>query len=102
MERRISGINIVHVVIVNDFASVSGGAAQVAFAGARGLAERGHRVTFFAAVGPVDAALAKHTNITVHCLEQEDILRDPQRMRALWRGIWNSKAGVVFDELLGY
>jgi glycosyltransferase involved in cell wall biosynthesis len=100
MERRISGINIVHVVIVNDFASVSGGAAQVAFAGARGLAERGHRVTFFAAVGPVDAALAKHTNITVHCLEQEDILRDPQRMRALWRGIWNSKAGVVFDELL--
>ena len=40
-----------HIFVVNDFASLNGGADQVALAGVRGLAARGHRVTFFAPVG---------------------------------------------------
>jgi len=89
-----------HIIIVNDFAFVNGGASQIALAGARGLAERGHRITFFAAVGPVDNALLGHGNIEVHCLGQQDILHDPNRVRAMFRGIWNAKAARVLDGLL--
>jgi glycosyltransferase involved in cell wall biosynthesis len=89
-----------HIIIANDFAVLNGGAAQIAFSGARGLAERGHRVSFFAAVGPVDTTLLNHTNITVQCLGQKDILRDPNRIRAMWRGLWNTEAARALDQLL--
>ena len=89
-----------HIVIVNDFAFVNGGASQIALAGARGLAEKGHRITFFAAVGPVDKTLLGHRNIDVHCLGQLDVLRDPNRLRAMSQGIWNTKAARALDELL--
>ncbi|HEY3856166.1 MAG TPA: glycosyltransferase family 4 protein [Verrucomicrobiae bacterium] len=90
-----------HIIIVNDFAYVDGGASQIALASARGLAERGHRITFFSAVGPVDNALLGHGNIQVHCLGQLDVLRDPNRLRAILRGVWNTKAANYFDQLLG-
>lgn len=89
-----------HIIIVNDFSFIQGGADQVALAGARGLAARGHRVTFFAPVGPVDTKLLNHPNITVQCLGQKDILGDSNRIRALWRGLWNAKAARALDQLL--
>lgn len=85
-----------HIVIVNDFAHVRGGADRVALSSAAGLAEAGHRVTFFAAVGPVEESLSLHPGITVICLEQSDILRDPRRLRALRQGLWNSSAARAF------
>lgn len=85
-----------HIVIVNDFAHVRGGADRVALSAATGLADAGHRVTFFAAVGPVEETLSRHPGITVICLEQADILRDPQRWRALRQGLWNSAAARAF------
>ena len=88
------------IIIANDFAFVQGGASQIAILEAQGLAERGHRVTFFAAVGPVDTNLLSQPNITVQCLDQKDILHDSHRIRAMWRGLWNTKAACAFNQLL--
>ncbi|SLN64390.1 glycosyltransferase family 4 protein [Roseisalinus antarcticus] len=80
-----------HVLIVGDFASVTGGQAKVAIDNARLLAEAGTGVTFFAACGPVAPELA-HPGIRVVCLDQRTILDDPSRLRAMANGIWNRQA----------
>jgi glycosyltransferase involved in cell wall biosynthesis len=88
------------IIIANDFAFVQGGASQIAILEARGLAERGHHVEFFTAVGPVDTSLLNHPNISVQCLGQKDILHDPHRIRAMWQGLWNTKAANAFGQML--
>ena len=80
-----------HVLIVNDFAYINGGQAKVAIDSAHLLADRGITVTFFAACGPVDESLQR-PGIEVVCLDQPDILSDPNRLRAMGRGIWNGGA----------
>lgn len=87
------------IVVVNDFSFVNGGAGQVAISSAIGLLAKGYRVILFTAVGPVDENLAKQ-GIEVVCLNQYDILHDPNRMRAIIQGVWNVKAKVVFEKLL--
>lgn len=88
------------VVIVNDFAYVNGGAGQVAFDSAKLLASHGHRVFFFAAVGPVSDDISSYKNIKVVCLNQQDILHDANRLNAVVQGIYNKKAQIVFKEIL--
>ncbi len=87
------------VVIATDSARLNGGTAKVAFTEARGLAEMGYRVVFFAPSGPVDAALAA-SGADVICLEEPDILDDSQRLRAMARGIWNAAAANALQEVL--
>lgn len=87
------------VIVVNDFAHVNGGAASVAVASACGLARRGHAVTFFSAVGPVESEL-RSSGIKVICTGQQEILADPNRLRAIRQGIWNREAGRAFDQVL--
>lgn len=77
-----------NVIIVNDYASVQGGAAQVAVNSARGLAEKGMLVCFIFASGNVADELY-HPNITLVNLEQFDLLGDPSRVRAAVLGLWN-------------
>ena len=89
-----------NVIIVNDFAHVNGGAGQVAIMTARLLAENGHRVIFFAAVGPVGQELENVQNLFVVCLNQKDILRDPNRLRAVFQGVWNLRAAKAFSSVL--
>ncbi|MDU8911002.1 glycosyltransferase family 4 protein [Aestuariicoccus sp. MJ-SS9] len=79
------------VVIVGDFADITGGQAKVAIDSARLLADAGIRVTFFAACGPV-SPLLDHPRIEVVCLNQLTILDDPDRLRAMRRGLWNGPA----------
>lgn len=79
------------VLIVGDFAALNGGQAKVAVDSARLLAGAGLDVVFFAASGPVTPALS-HPRITVHTLDQHTILDDPNRLRAMRRGIWNGPA----------
>ncbi len=79
------------VVIAGDFASVSGGQAKVAIDSARLLAGAGIEVHFFAANGPVAPELMCQ-GITVHCLDQPLTLDDPNRLRAIGRGLWNRAA----------
>lgn len=88
------------IVVVNDFAHVNGGAAHVAITGALEMARRGCRVEFFSAVGPVAEELIGVPNLTVHCLGQSDILRDGNRLRAAWTGIWNARAATELVKLL--
>jgi glycosyltransferase involved in cell wall biosynthesis len=79
------------VVIVNDFAHVNGGAAEVALSSAAALAGRGHEVTVLAAVPPVAAELLE-SGVHVVLTDQFDIKSDPNRLRAAVQGIWNPRA----------
>lgn len=91
---------MLNVIIVNDFAHVNGGAGQVAIMTAKLLAGNGHRVIFFASVGPVGQELENVQNLSVVCLDQKDILRDPNRLRAVFQGVWNLRAAKAFALVL--
>lgn len=88
------------IIIVNDFAFVNGGAGQVAITTARILANTGKRVIFFAAVGPVGQELKDVQNLSVICLNQKDVLRDPNRLRAVFQGVWNFRAAKTLSSVL--
>ena len=79
-------------VILNDYASTTGGSTAVAVASARGLAARGVRVTYFSCVGPVAPELRDVPNLEVVCLGQPEIAKDPRRLRALASGVRNGPA----------
>ena len=83
------------VVILNDFASQNGGASVVAIRSALELARQGVRVTFFSAVAPTDPSLVGVPGLEVIRLDQEEIVRDPNRVRALLRGAWNGPAARI-------
>ncbi len=89
-----------YIIVVNDFAHLRGGGDRVAIASAVGLADAGHRVTFFSAVGPVDPEMAAHPNIRVICLGLRDILADPNPLRAMRNGSWNAPAARRYREAL--
>ena len=88
------------LVVLSDFAHANGGAPAVALQTARHLASVGVPVTVFSAVGPVDPALAATPNLAVVCLEQEEIVRDPHRLRAFLRGVKNVPALRALRTLL--
>ena len=89
-----------NVVILNDFAYVDGGASKIALGSARALAERGMRVWLFTAVGPVDPTLRGVEGLSVICLEQPEIVSDPNRLSAALRGWWNRLAASRLRVLL--
>jgi glycosyltransferase involved in cell wall biosynthesis len=90
------GLNI---FVINDFAHINGGAAQVALSSAVGLAESGHQVTLLAAVPPISADLV-HPNLNVVITQQYEVARDPKRWRAMTQGIWNLKAQKMIRSTL--
>jgi glycosyltransferase involved in cell wall biosynthesis len=83
-----------HAVIVSDHAYVNGGQAKVAIDTALALKANGLDVSFFSGVGPVDPRLPA-AGITSICLEQHDLLGDPQRARSAVRGLWNRAAATT-------
>lgn len=87
------------LVVVNDFAFVNGGAAQVALASAKAFAARGYHVVLFAAIGPASIDLQK-SNLSIICLGQHEIVRDPNRARAFVQGVWNVRASREMANLL--
>ncbi|WP_434287483.1 glycosyltransferase family 4 protein [Celeribacter sp. SCSIO 80788] len=87
------------VVIATDSARLNGGTAKVAFTEAAGLVAAGYRVIFFAPTGPVDPGLAA-SGAEVVCLNEPDVLDDPNRLRAMGRGIWNRGAARALREVL--
>ena len=83
-----------HVVIVADHGHINGGQAKVAIESALGLARKGHRVTFFVAVAPIDPRLAE-AGIEVICLDQVDIAGAgglAGQMNFLVQTMWNRAA----------
>jgi len=87
-----------NIVIINDYAHVQGGAAQVAIESARGLALAGHHVTFVYGSGDLSDRL-QHENITLFELGQHDLLSNPSRLDAARKGIWNRMVEVKLSEL---
>ena len=88
-----------HVVILAEFASPSGGAEKVAVESARGLAELGLRVTYVQGVaGPVDPLL-DHRNVTRIGLDLPDVwARNP--VAAAAAGIWHARAARALQDAL--
>jgi glycosyltransferase involved in cell wall biosynthesis len=87
------------VVILNDYAAVTGGSTAVALASALELADRGVPVTLFSCVGPVAPELAS-ANVAVVCLDEPEIARDPNRLRAAFGGLRNRRAVLALRRLL--
>jgi len=88
-----------NIIIVNDNASVRGGADAVAISTAVGLSESGYHVIFFAATLPVDKDL-ENAGVEVICLGIQDILHDSNRFRAIKNGIYNKSSEIEFEKLL--
>ncbi|MBE3088788.1 MAG: glycosyltransferase family 4 protein [Actinobacteria bacterium] len=80
------------ILILNDYAYVEGGAGKVAVKSSIKLAEKGHEVVFFSAVGPVSKELAAAPFKKIICLNQKDILNNPNKINALLNGIYNWRA----------
>ncbi|MBN9082858.1 MAG: glycosyl transferase family 1 [Rhizobiales bacterium 62-17] len=80
-----------HIFILADHAYINGGQSKVAIESALGLAARGRKVTYFAAVGPVDPRL-EQAGIAVICLDQFDIDTTPSKLGFLSQIIWNRPA----------
>jgi glycosyltransferase involved in cell wall biosynthesis len=89
----------VRVVVINDFAHINGGASAVAVASAGGLARHGHHVTFFSAVGPADPGLER-SGVEVICTGQRKIIAEPNRLRAIGQGLWNTVASRALRRCL--
>lgn len=90
----------IEVVILNDYASLTGGSTAVAIASALGLAARGVPVTLFTCVGPVAPQLRGVPNLGVICLGQAEIARDRNRLRAFVDGWRNARAVRALRALL--
>ena len=87
------------IVILCDHAHINGGQAKVAIEAAKGLARRGHRVDFFAAVGPIDAGLTD-AGVTVTLLGQDDVSSASSLTRFGVQWLWNAAAEKRLEELL--
>jgi glycosyltransferase involved in cell wall biosynthesis len=88
-----------HVVILAEFATASGGAEKVALESARGLAEAGLAVTYIQAIpGPVDPLL-DHGNIRRIELGLPDIWT-LGGLRAAATGIWHAAAARALEVAL--
>ncbi|GJD99602.1 glycosyltransferase family 4 protein [Methylobacterium isbiliense] len=80
-----------HIVLVLDHAHVNGGQAKVAIDSAVGLRARGHDVTLFAAVGPVDPRLTE-AGVEVVCLGQDDLNSASSKLAFAAQVVWNAPA----------
>lgn len=88
-----------NVIILNDFGYVNGGASQVALSSAIGLSREGINVVLLTAAGPVEPRLSEN-GVKVHCIEQFEILKDPNRARALIQGLWNIESARTLCNVL--
>lgn len=84
---------VMNVIIVADHAFINGGQAKVAIESALGLAGRGHRVVFFAAVGPADPRLAA-ADIAVIVLGQTDVALTTSLASFGVQWLWNRPAAL--------
>ena len=86
-----------NVLICNDYSDVKGGADSVAIAGAKGLAEKGHKVFFYAPSGKTVSTDLFHSNITVVTQEYPDLLESSNVIRGIFRGLWNFKTSSFLN-----
>ncbi|MHB1274339.1 MAG: glycosyltransferase [Candidatus Humimicrobiaceae bacterium] len=80
------------ILIVNDYGYIQGGAAKVAIESAILLAEKGHDVTYFCAVGPVCKELTESKVKQIICLSQSDLIGSKNKLSAALTNIFNIRA----------
>ncbi len=88
------------ILILSDYAFTKGGAEKVAITSSIGLVRRGHEVVFFSGVGPVCEELKKASFKDIICLNQKDILDNPNKLNAALSGIYNRQAVNRLKKLL--
>jgi len=88
-----------NIIIINDYGFIEGGASQVAISSAIKLASLDYNVTLFCGVLS-DTKELKFNNLNIVSTKQYDILADPNRLRAIFNGVWNSKSARILSELL--
>lgn len=88
-----------HIIIIDDHATVCGGATRVAIDEARGLSAAGFLVTYLAAIGPICAELGS-SSIRVILLDQHPLADSWKHPTAAFQSIWNRTAYRVMGELL--
>ena len=93
-------MNYLKILIFNDYAHIEGGAGKVAIESAIKLAEKGHEVIFFSAVGPIGQELLKSQIKKIICLGQSDLLNSSNKLSSAVSGINNSQAVKKLKELL--
>lgn len=93
-------MNLLRILVFNDYAYVEGGAGKVAIESAKKLAEKGHEVIFFSAVGPVSKELSESKIKKIICLGQSDLLNSSNKLSTVISGINNSQAVKKLKELL--
>lgn len=92
----------INIIILNDYASVQGGAAKVAIESAIGLAEAGNNVTFIFGCGSLDYKLGNTVNVNCINLKQQDLISNPSKVDAAITGLWNrdveNKLSDIFND----
>ena len=91
--------SIDHVVVLNDFCYVQGGASKVAIDEAIALRDAGIPLTFLAPVGPASKALLD-AGVRVVCLDQPELADVARHPSAALRGLSNGPACRALRELL--
>lgn len=85
------GIKVKNIIIVCDFANITGGAEKVAIMSAIALAEAGNHVVMFTGKGPICDELS-NSSVEVVCLGQEEAIKESNRIRGIVRGVYNDSA----------
>ena len=88
-----------NVIIVCDCAHILGGIENVAFSSAKELVKQNINVYLFTSQGPVDQSLID-SGIHVICLNQYDMLSNPNRLLAVFQGLYNRTAYIRFENFL--
>ena len=89
-----------NVVIINDFDYVQGGASKVAIQTANLLAELNKtlNVYYFSAVHSDESVLSE--NVVNVCIRQKEALREKNKIKGIFNGIYNFKAKRELKKLL--
>ena len=87
------------IIVVNDYGSVTGGAAKVAISSINSLAEAGQDVTFLSGVMPIDTSI-NQDKVRVINFGLNDLQGAPYKISASMSGIWNYRNARLFGRLL--
>lgn len=90
-------MDIKNVVIVNDFNYIQGGASKVAIDTARIIKDNGIRVYFFSAVNRQEENISGIQYISTN---QNEALKEKNKINGVLNGIYNLKAKKKFKKLL--
>lgn len=89
-----------NIIVIHDFGYVNGGSGKLALGSAVALSQLGHKVTMFVAVGPAAPEIANMPGLETICLDQLEIVNNPNRSQAMVQGVWNLAAAVRLKRLL--